>query len=524
MDGGARLELFEVLGEGGQGVVQRARLVHAGGPSREVAVKRLMPAEDLRVAARAIARLRDEATALASIAHPAIPDFVALQVVDDALALVTRYVHGHDLGRLLADGVVFPPRAVADLLEVVADALDCAWSSPDADGHPLHLVHRDIKPSNLRLDVRGRPWLLDFGLARGARQERHAWTVTQVVVGTPGYLAPERWDGREATLASDVFSLGLVALEALGAPPALPPEAGGVRPGVLVGAAAWAGRRAARLAELPELGPDLADLLTRMLAWSPEDRPSPAEVRAAARACRDVLTGPDLVDVAAGLPAPVARTTEPSRVVVPEVSEVPATVEVPLAAAPRRRWTPLILGLFLAAGAGAWWLQGTSDTEPPTRSSETTAPGALPPVVAAPVAPAAEAEPVVPVTAEAVEAPDANGDEVAPPPAADAPPVRSRRAVTAAAPDAPDAPSSGGRAVVEVPPAPTSGWRVVAPGRARLRRGDLVAAPGGVAPGSWQVEADFGEGFVPAGEVIVPVSGELVVRCMPWLGLCEAVR
>lgn len=488
----ARLDLYEVLGSGTQGVVQRGVLVHPSGPRREVAVKRLMPAEDVRLAADAIARLRDEATALAAVAHPAIPDFVDLFVVDGSLALATRFVDGHDVGVLLDDGHELGPRATAELLWIVADALDTAWSTRGPDGAPLHLVHRDLKPSNLRIDRRGRPWLLDFGLARGATMPRHAQTISHGVVGTPLYLSPERWVGEPAGPASDVFALGLVALELLGSPRAFAGTDGLACPPELLSGTAWAALRDRRFAEVPDTPEPLVALVRDMLAWTAADRPTAAMVRDRARALAPSMPGDDLVATAAALPEPPEGQSDPV------ASVVPRGVEDTVVAAPPR-WRAVLPYALLAAIVVVWAIgqvAALTASEPPP-----------------------DPDPIEPAAAEVAPALPAPSPAPEPAPAPEPPPVR----VAAAERPRPVRPDPEPVAVEPAAPTPTpaASWSVRAPAKARLRRGAQVAGPGPVAPGIWTVEADFGNGFVDAGEVLVPEDGSIVVRCMPWMGLCD---
>jgi len=127
----------------------------------------------------------------------------------DVPFLVMEFVDGPSLAAVLAGGPL-EPEQVMDLIAQIAAGLHAA--------HSAGLVHRDIKPANLLITRDGQVKITDFGIASvtgGA-----PLTSTEVLVGTPAYLAPERAAGGPATPASDLYSLGVVGYECLtGAPP-----------------------------------------------------------------------------------------------------------------------------------------------------------------------------------------------------------------------------------------------------------------------------------------------------------------
>ncbi|MEQ1570077.1 MAG: serine/threonine-protein kinase, partial [Myxococcota bacterium] len=291
-DSGRSYHLIRLLGSGGFGTVYLAEQVSSGGLVQRVALKLLR--RDLDAQSRAPERMREEAIVLSRIRHPVILAAHDLVTFDGQLGLVTEYVEGEDLSACIAEPIhPLPAAAVLEVVGQVASALDTAWRR-------LQLVHRDIKPQNIRLGVHGSVKLLDFGIAWVGGAERQVRTETHLVVGTYRYLAPERFTaGRPPEPPSDVFALGAVLFEGLTRTPLL----AGVD---LFGAASLAtdpGRHGAHVQErlactlagteataaLPSpIPPPVRDLVARMVAWDPADRPTAGAV---VEACESLLPG-----------------------------------------------------------------------------------------------------------------------------------------------------------------------------------------------------------------------------------------
>jgi tRNA A-37 threonylcarbamoyl transferase component Bud32 len=202
----------------------------------ETAMSRVYLAEDTalhgrRVAVKVLAphlahvpgfreRFVREVRIAATLQHPNVIDIIAATDVpgrgDEPLYLVMPYVDGPDLRTLLrASGPLDPDRTV-HLARQVASALDHA--------HQRGIVHRDVKPGNILLGADDHVYLCDFGIASEADGER--LTGTWLPPGTPGYMAPERFDPARAdpaappTPAIDVYALGAVVYQCLtGRPP-----------------------------------------------------------------------------------------------------------------------------------------------------------------------------------------------------------------------------------------------------------------------------------------------------------------
>jgi hypothetical protein len=257
------------LGAGGFGVVWLAHDEHL---DRAVAVKRI-PVDDPAVARRA----QREARAAARLSHPGIVALYEAGRDDDAVYLVSELVLGRTLAELIADGEL-SDRDVLAIGVVLCDALSHA--------HARGVVHRDVKPSNVLVPGDAPPGskgakLTDFGIALILDPATpDALTRTGDVVGTLAYMAPEQAEGRECTVTTDLYALGLVLYEALA----------GVNPIRAAGAAATARRVGSRLPPLGRLRRDLplelCAALDRAVRPDPVDRGSVRALRTALSAAR----------------------------------------------------------------------------------------------------------------------------------------------------------------------------------------------------------------------------------------------
>jgi len=197
-----RYKLEARLGEGGMGVVYRARHVLI---DRVVALKLIRP--DLRGESHLRAWMLREARAANRVDHAHIIDIHDIGETDEGeLYLVMEYLVGVPLSGEIAKGPFPLPRAV-DILEQMAAALGRA--------HDLGVVHRDLKSDNIQLTNRGGRKdfvkILDFGLAALKRDPRLA--PKGAVFGTPEYMSPEQARGEEAEAPSDLYALGILFFE-----------------------------------------------------------------------------------------------------------------------------------------------------------------------------------------------------------------------------------------------------------------------------------------------------------------------
>ncbi len=189
------------LGRGGMGVVYKA---HEESLNRFVAIKVLT--EGLTEDQTFLQRFVREAQAAAGLSHPNIVQIYFIGEDDGKPFFVMEYVTGRSLNHILREeGRVGNPRASQMILQA-AHGLAAA--------HDKGIIHRDIKPANLILDDRGMIKIADFGLALPVDAENRL-TATGMMVGTPGYLAPEQCRGEKVDHRTDIYALGITYYQLL---------------------------------------------------------------------------------------------------------------------------------------------------------------------------------------------------------------------------------------------------------------------------------------------------------------------
>ena len=152
-----------------------------------------------------IERFRSEAKSAALVEHEGIANVYDYGEDANAAYLVMELVPGESLSRIIEREKKLPDTRVLDIMAQTSRALGAA--------HARGLVHRDIKPGNLLITPEGKVKITDFGIARVGDQV--PLTKTGQVMGTVQYLAPEQATGKPSTPATDLYSLGVVAYEAL---------------------------------------------------------------------------------------------------------------------------------------------------------------------------------------------------------------------------------------------------------------------------------------------------------------------
>ncbi len=192
-----------IIGAGGMGVVYRGIQTSL---NRAIAIKLLRRGDGAAYAFED--RFRREAIAMAQLNHPnivAIHDFDKID--DDYLFFVMEFVEGTDLAEIMRTGGMTPQLTML-LLPQICMALEYA--------HSRGIVHRDIKPANIMVTRRGEVKVTDFGLAKKFDQLNTFVTMTNMIMGTPEYAAPEQVDAhREVDHRADVYALGVMIYQML---------------------------------------------------------------------------------------------------------------------------------------------------------------------------------------------------------------------------------------------------------------------------------------------------------------------
>ncbi len=193
-----RYRIVALLGRGGMGEVYRAEDLKL---TQVVAIKFLPIAfsQDPSV----LERFHSEVRVARQISHPNVCRVFDIGDADGIPFLTMEYVDGEDLSSLVRRIGRLPQDKAAEISRQICAGLAAA--------HDRGIVHRDLKPSNLMLDGAGKIRITDFGLAGIAANIQGA----EVRAGTPAYMAPEQLSGKEVTIKSDIYSLGLVMYEIL---------------------------------------------------------------------------------------------------------------------------------------------------------------------------------------------------------------------------------------------------------------------------------------------------------------------
>src|SRR5512143_3468757 len=199
--------LLEPLGEGGMGIVWKARDLKL---ERDVALKLLPQAAVGDPERRAF--FEREAKAVAALSHPNIVTIYAVDEADGATFFTMELVDGQPLSKLVEPGGVPLDRFLAVALPLVGAV---------AAAHARGIIHRDLKPQNIMIDAAGTLKILDFGLARilpslsklMGRDDETTATIDADFAGTVAYMSPEQLRGEPLDHRTDLFSLGVVLFE-----------------------------------------------------------------------------------------------------------------------------------------------------------------------------------------------------------------------------------------------------------------------------------------------------------------------
>ncbi|KUI26274.1 serine/threonine-protein kinase [Mycobacterium sp. GA-2829] len=287
-----RYELREVLGLGGMAEVRGGWDTRL---DRAVAIKLLHPA--LRAQPEVRGRFEAEARSAAALTHPNVVAVHDYGEDDGVPFIVMERLPGRTLADVIAAGPMSPAQ-VRSMLDEVLAALEVA--------HAAGVLHRDIKPGNILLSADANSLkVADFGIAKTGGAAAH--TMTGHIIGTLAYMSPERVAGAPASVADDLYAVGVMAYEALLARPAFPQD----NPAAIARAimddppppvTAFRG----------DVDPVLAAVIARAMARDPQQRfGSAGQMRAALAGAVPVTPPPR--PATRVMPAPLPMTVAPAR-------------------------------------------------------------------------------------------------------------------------------------------------------------------------------------------------------------------
>lgn len=382
-----RYRLGERLGHGGMADVYDGHDIRLDRPVAVKVLRAEMAAQD-----EVRNRFEHEARAAARLSHPNVVAVFDTGEAGGLPFIVMERLPGTTLADRMAEGPLdedLVRRVAGDVLGALAVA------------HAAGLIHRDVKPANILLNAEGCAKVADFGIAKSMEVvEGSDATGTNLLLGTPAYLAPERIEGKPATVRSDLFSLGVVLHEALTGQRAFT----GSTP-VVIADAVMRGDVAPVLSLRPDVDPQLAAAVDRALRPDPAERFASADEMAAAIGVAPAAVavapgGPGGADATAVLPlAAAAPIPNADPTVAQQVRPPAAAAAAPLAALPvawrewmqdvdwRKRRGALLAGagavlllLLLAVGA----LGGDGDAQAPAAEETPTTITTSPPTTEAP--------------------------------------------------------------------------------------------------------------------------------------------
>lgn len=195
----SRYEILDPLGDGGMGLVYRARDRETG----EVLALKLLRPEIARDPAM-MERFKNELRLARRITHKNVCRIYDFNRVGDVASITMEYVDGESLRAYLKRAGRLTPERTIDLARQISSGL--------GEAHAQGVVHRDLKPENVMLARDGLVKIMDFGIARALGGDA---TTTRTIVGTPEYMAPEQSQGRNIDQRADLYALGLILYECL---------------------------------------------------------------------------------------------------------------------------------------------------------------------------------------------------------------------------------------------------------------------------------------------------------------------
>ena len=191
-----RYRIVTLLGRGGMGEVYKAEDLKL----KQIVALKFLP-DAVATDSVALARFHNEVRITRQISHPNVCRVYDIGEVDGRHFLSMEFIDGEDLSSLLRRIGRLPGDKATEIARQICAGLAAA--------HNNGVLHRDLKPANVMIDGRGKARITDFGVAVATGE----LSSHEVIAGTPGYMAPEQLSGKEVTISSDLYALGLVLYE-----------------------------------------------------------------------------------------------------------------------------------------------------------------------------------------------------------------------------------------------------------------------------------------------------------------------
>ncbi len=204
-------------------------------------------------------RFQRELEVMSTLNHPAILKGLGSGRYNRIPYLVTQYVDGESLRKLIETSAPLPPERAVALIRKIADGM--------AYCHKNNVVHRDLKPENILITTGDQPVIMDFGLALTKGAHRVTYSNLSATMGTPDYMAPEQIEGQRGDQRTDVYSLGTILYEMLAGKT---PFTGDSNLAIIAQHLHSTSRRLDRVN--PLVSPQMAAVVAKCLALDPKDR------------------------------------------------------------------------------------------------------------------------------------------------------------------------------------------------------------------------------------------------------------
>jgi eukaryotic-like serine/threonine-protein kinase len=197
-----RYQIQSHVAQGGMSDIFRAFDLVA---RREVAIK--IPDQSMIGDPAQYERFQRELEVMTTLNHPAILKGLDSGRHNRIPYLVTEFVNGSSLRKLIESSAPYAPEQAVELVTKIADGM--------AYCHENGVVHRDLKPENILVTYAGQPVIMDFGLALTKSAHRVTYSNLSATMGTPDYMAPEQINGQRGDARTDVYALGTILYEML---------------------------------------------------------------------------------------------------------------------------------------------------------------------------------------------------------------------------------------------------------------------------------------------------------------------